>query len=56
MEEYSHISEVHKKIECLDWLEELVKEMWECLWFKKIIAFSWWGQWIKLNFEDKDRL
>ncbi len=47
-----NINETYRKVESLDTIESTINEVQAILWFKKIIAFSWWGQWIKLNFDD----
>jgi hypothetical protein len=53
MEHINIIKSTYKKIELLDWLEDAVNEIQSILWFKKIIAFSWWWNWIKVDFDDE---
>jgi hypothetical protein len=44
----------HVKIEDTTKLTQEIRKMKETLWFKKILAFSWWWKWIKVDFEDKE--
>ncbi len=50
----SKLLETHRKVENLTVLEETVKELQAILGFKKIIAFSGWWKWIKVNFSDEE--
>ncbi len=48
-----NLKNIHRKVEKIDAVEDTIEEVRSILWFKKIIAFSWWWQGVKLNFEDE---
>lgn len=48
------LNETHRKVESTDLIESTIKEVQSILGFKKIIAFSGWWQFTKINFEDEN--
>lgn len=51
--EANKVNNIHHKVEDLNILAETIDKLQSILWFKKIIAFSWWWKWIQIDLNNE---